>query len=105
MLSRQLDGSSLFGVIRVACSRRVSGSATSRNRICQVVYIPTVAKGGVMTILRGDCPHSEKMLCRIRAGARLWIMGPKCQSVKVVKGRNALERYGRNDGVDGDFIG
>ena len=68
----------------------------------------------MMTILRGDCPHSEKMVCCIRAGAQLWItlllMGDgakltKCQSAKVVKGRNALERRGRNDGVDGDFIG
>ena len=63
-----------------------------------------------MTTLRGDCPHSEKMICRIRAGAQVWIsrminMITGAKGPKLVKGRNALERRGRIDGVDGDFIG
>lgn len=29
------------------------------------------AKRGVTAILRGECPHSERLLCRIRAGAQL----------------------------------
>lgn len=31
-----------------------------------------VAKRGVMTILRGECPQSETLMCCIRAGAQLW---------------------------------
>ena len=34
-----------------------------------------VAKRGVVTIIRGEWPHSERLLYlyRIRAGAQLWI--------------------------------